>query len=50
MKLFNEEYMKERNKAVGQSDITLIHGDCLEVMKDLPNDSVDMVCCDMPYG
>jgi len=28
----------------------LIQGDCLEVMKDIPDNSVDMVCCDMPYG
>ena len=28
----------------------LIQGDCLEVMKTLPNQSVDMVLCDLPYG
>lgn len=28
----------------------LIHGDCLEVMKDIPNKSVDMILCDLPYG
>jgi hypothetical protein len=28
----------------------LFHGDCLEVMKDIPDDSVDMVFCDLPYG
>jgi DNA modification methylase len=30
--------------------LKLIHGDCLKVMFDLPDNSVDMVCCDMPYG
>ena len=25
-------------------------GDCLEVMKQIPNASVDMVLCDLPYG
>jgi len=25
-------------------------GDCLEVMKDIPDKSVDMVLCDLPYG
>jgi len=30
--------------------IQLLHGDCLELMFDLPDNSVDMVCCDMPYG
>lgn len=30
--------------------IDLYHGDCLEVMKTIPNGSVDMVLCDLPYG
>ena len=30
--------------------ITLLKGDCLELMKELPDNSVDMVCCDPPYG
>ena len=28
----------------------IIHGDCLEVMKDIPNKSIDMILCDLPYG
>lgn len=28
----------------------LYHGDCLELMKDIPDKSVDMVLCDLPYG
>lgn len=28
----------------------LYHGDCLEIMKDIPDGSVDMVLCDLPYG
>lgn len=28
----------------------LIHGDCLEKMKDIPDKSIDMVLCDLPYG
>src|SRR5699024_1177368 len=28
----------------------LIEGDCLEVMERLPQHSVDMVLCDLPYG
>ena len=28
----------------------VIQGDCLEVMKNLPNNSIDMVLCDLPYG
>lgn len=29
---------------------TLFHGDCLEVMKTLPDKSVDLFVCDLPYG
>ena len=28
----------------------LYHGDCLELMKDIPNGSIDMILCDLPYG
>lgn len=28
----------------------LLHGDCLEVMKTLPDKSVDLFICDLPYG
>lgn len=30
--------------------INLIHGDCLQIMDQIPSGTVDMVCCDMPYG
>ena len=30
--------------------IQLLHGDCLEVMKDLSDNSVDCFICDLPYG
>jgi site-specific DNA-methyltransferase (adenine-specific) len=29
---------------------TLLYGDCLEMMKDLPDKSVDCFICDLPYG
>ena len=28
----------------------LLHGDCLELMKDLDDESVDLIFCDLPYG
>ena len=31
-------------------DIKLYKGDCLEIMKNIPDGSVDMVLCDLPYG
>ena len=30
--------------------IDLYKDDCLEVMKDIPDGSVDMILCDLPYG
>lgn len=30
--------------------IDLRQGDCLEIMKDIPDKSVDMILCDLPYG
>jgi len=29
---------------------TVMHGDCLEVMKNIPDGSIDMILCDLPYG
>ena len=29
---------------------TLVHGDCLEVMKYIPDGSIDLVLTDPPYG
>ena len=34
--------MLERNK--------VYLGDCLELMKDIPDKSIDMILCDLPYG
>ena len=31
-------------------EITLYNGDCLQVMKELPAQSVDLIICDLPYG
>lgn len=30
--------------------IDLHQGDCLELMKDIPDKSIDMILCDLPYG
>lgn len=27
-----------------------LHGDCLELMREVPTGSVDMILCDLPYG
>ena len=28
----------------------LFEADCLECMKDIPSESIDMILCDLPYG
>jgi site-specific DNA-methyltransferase (adenine-specific) len=40
--LFGAVWMLELNK--------IHHGDCLELMKDIPDGSIDMILCDLPYG
>ena len=30
--------------------ITLLKGDCLKLMKDIPDKSIDMILCDLPFG
>ena len=30
--------------------VDLRQGDCLEIMKDIPDKSIDMILCDLPYG
>lgn len=30
--------------------IKLYNGDCLEVLKDVPNNSIDLILCDLPYA
>lgn len=33
------------------ADITnLLKGDCLELMKKIPDESIDLILCDLPYG
>lgn len=29
---------------------TIINGDCLEVMKEIDTESIDLILCDLPYG
>ena len=31
-------------------DYELLNGDCLELMDDIPDESIDMILCDLPYG
>ena len=49
-----EKTMIEVNKQTlddfTNEDITLLYGDCLERMKEIPDDSVNLILCDLPYG
>lgn len=48
MRIYND---KQEIEEVGFIDKnSLIYGDCLEVMKFIPNNSIDMILCDLPYG
>lgn len=29
---------------------SLVHGDCLDVMKEIDDESIDLILCDLPYG
>lgn len=32
------------------SEVKLLYGDCLEIMKQIPDESVNLILCDLPYG
>ena len=48
--------MKQRVNGMVQMQIKkidnscLIQGNCLEIMPNLPDKSIDFICCDLPYG
>lgn len=33
-----------------KEDTLLLKGDCLELMKDIPDKSIDLILADLPYG
>lgn len=44
------EYISEYDKGMHLSKNTVYQGDCLELMNGIPDKSVDMILCDLPYG
>ena len=40
----------EAARRLTDAGVLLMRGDCLELLKDIPDGSVDMVLCDLPYG
>jgi len=39
-----------KRKQIQQFIDTVIEGDCLKVMSQIPDKSIDMILCDLPYG
>ena len=37
-------------KILENKDYELWNGDCLELMNNIPDKSIDMILCDLPYG
>lgn len=35
---------------IANNNYSLFHGNCLEIMNKIPNKSVDMILCDLPYS
>jgi site-specific DNA-methyltransferase (adenine-specific) len=42
--------VKNGERAISNFINQVIQGDCLEVMKEIPAKSIDMILCDLPYG
>lgn len=34
----------------GEARMKLLNGDCMELMGEIEDNSIDLICCDMPYG
>lgn len=42
--------MSQYMEVTYMSEIKLLQGDCIELMKNIPDRSIDMILCDLPYG
>ena len=45
-----EDVVKVTKKDISEFTNKVIQGDCLDVMATMPDKSVDMILCDLPYG
>ena len=54
LRVYSSTLDKPINKDFGKKSIfyknSLFEGDCLQVMESLPDNCIDMVMCDLPYG
>jgi site-specific DNA-methyltransferase (adenine-specific) len=44
-----DNFLKEE-EIMTDKQIKLYQGDCLEIMQSIPNNSIDCIICDLPYG
>lgn len=44
------EKIKKNKKTISYFENKIFEGDCLKVMKQIPEKSIDMILCDLPYG
>ena len=49
LKAYKSNYKPSETYKVDK-DINLWQGDCIELMEHIPDKSVDMILCDLPYG
>ena len=42
--------MRTQKNSMAKLDSYIKQGDCLELMKEIPDESIDMILCDLPYG
>ena len=52
MKVQDQHQIKPNTQScqTSVSDSAVFQGDCLEIMKQIPEGSIDMILCDLPYG
>ena len=41
-------YLQNNLLSIQNKNMKLLHGDCLELMKDIADKSIDMILCDLP--
>jgi site-specific DNA-methyltransferase (adenine-specific) len=44
------DYVSEYDPKLHLNKNNIYHGDCLELMNGIPDKSIDMILCDLPYG
>lgn len=44
------DYISEYNPRLHLDKNNIYHGDCLELMNGIPDKSINMILCDLPYG